>query len=60
MSVGTGRQNIIIPALEVVVSFLGIYKWEQAIYIGLSPVLHWTDIENNMVFITTNRTILHS
>jgi hypothetical protein len=39
MSVGTGRQNIII-LLEITVTFLGIHKWEPDIYIGFSPVLH--------------------
>jgi hypothetical protein len=38
MSVGTGRQNVII--LYLTVSFLGIHKWEQYIYIGFSPALH--------------------
>ncbi len=41
MSVGTGRQNIIMySVLEITVSFLGIHKWEPDIYIGFSPALH--------------------
>ncbi len=36
MSVGTGRQNIII----LFWSFLGIHKWEPGIYIGFLPALH--------------------
>jgi hypothetical protein len=26
--------------LEIIVSFLGIHKWEPDIYIGFSPALH--------------------
>jgi hypothetical protein len=40
MSVGTGRQNIIILILETTFSFLGIQKWEPDINIGFSQALH--------------------
>jgi hypothetical protein len=40
MSVGTGRENIIILFWKITVSFLGINKWEPDIYMGFSPVLH--------------------
>jgi hypothetical protein len=39
MSVGTGRQNIIILFWKTV-SFLEIHKWQPDIYIGFSLAVH--------------------
>jgi hypothetical protein len=40
MSVGTGRQNIIILFLDITVLFLGVNKWEPDIYMGFSAALY--------------------
>jgi hypothetical protein len=36
----TGKKEHYNSVLEIKVSFLGIHKWEPAIYIRFSPALH--------------------
>jgi hypothetical protein len=40
MSVGPGKQTIMILLMEIKVSILRIHKLEPDIYIGFSPALH--------------------
>ncbi len=62
MSVGVRRQNAIILFWKwwgCTVSFLGIHKWEQDIYIGFSPALRlqWVqsrEVSANTVYIWSN------
>jgi hypothetical protein len=51
MSVGTGRQNILILFLEITVSFLGIHKWEPDISIGFLPALYLQRVRVYVIFI---------